>query len=62
MVLPVFYKISDIGALQRQLWRQLAWARICSMQPARLARLRQARSDFAEVCRLVGDRLDSHNK
>ena len=60
VVLPVFYHTSDIGALQQEVQRQLAASHCRSAPLAELERLQQASTDLAALCRLTGDRPDSH--
>lgn len=62
LVLPVFYHTSNIDALQQQVQQQLADARESGAPSAAQQQLQQASTSLAAVCRLTGDRLDSHGK
>jgi TIR domain len=62
LVLPVFYHTSRIEALQQEVQQQLADADQSGAPSAARQRLQQASADLAEVCRISGDRLDSHGK
>ena len=61
-MLPVFYHTSSIEALQQEVRQQLADARESGAPPAAQQRLQQASADLEAVCRITGDRLDSHGK
>ena len=62
LVLPVFYHTSNIGHLQHEVQQQLAAAYNSSAPLTVLKRLQQASADLAAICKLTGDRLDSHGK
>jgi TIR domain len=61
-LLPVFYHTSDIRALQQEMQQQVAEAHCRGAPPAELQRLQRASSDLVVVCRIAGDRLDSHGR
>jgi TIR domain len=60
LVLPVFYQASNVSALQQDMQQQLA--QLHSLPSGEQQRLKQASADLDMVCRITGDRQDSHGK
>jgi TIR domain len=61
-LLPVFYHISDIDALQQDVERQIAEAHENGTLQAELPQLQQAGEDLSALYGFTGIRLDSRNK